>query len=115
MGKDKRVFGNNLKLFLIRRGIAPEDFAKEVGCTKYELCQIMDARLILDNKEEEAIANALGTSVEEMFVEFSSKEYEEAGCIECRGKFSNPENKKLVLDLFDIYCDVQETIADEIM
>ena len=65
MGKDRRVFGNNLKLFLVKKGIASEDFAKKIGC------------------------------------------------IECRGKFSKPENKKLILDLFDIYCDVQETLAEE--
>lgn len=115
MGKDRRVFGNNLKLFLVGKGIAPETFAKKVGCTEYELCQIMDARLILNSEEEEAIAGALDKSIDEMFVERSSKEYEEAGCIECRGKFSNLENKKLVLDLFDIYCDIQESIADEIV
>lgn len=113
MGKDRRVFGNNLKLFLTRKGIAEEDFAKKIGCTEYELCQIMDARLILDNKEEITIANALDTTVDVMYIALSSKEYEEVGCIECRGKFSKPENKKLILDLFDIYCDVQETLAEE--
>lgn len=87
MGKDRRVFGNNLKLFLVKKGIASEDFAKKIGCTEYVLCQIMDARLILDDKEEITIANALDVTVDEMYAELSSKEYEEAGCIECRGKF----------------------------
>lgn len=113
MGKDRRVFGNNLKMFLVKKGIASEDFAKKIGCTEYELCKIMDARLILDNKEELTIANALDMTVDELFVERSSKEYEEVGCIECRGKFSKPENRKLILDLLDIYCDVQETVAEE--
>lgn len=115
MGKDRRVFGNNLKLFLSNQGIATEEFAKEIGCTEYGLCQIMDARLILSTDEEETIANALQIPLEDLYVEHSSSEYEQVGCIECRGTFSKPENKKLVLDLLDIYCDVQEIMADEIV
>jgi len=69
----------------------------------------------LDADEEEQIARSLGVSVESMYLEREFSEYEKAGCIECRGRFSNPENKKLVLDLLDIYCDVQEIAADEVM
>lgn len=115
MSKDRRVFGNNLKLFLSSKEIAIEDFAKEIGCTEYGLRQIMDARLILNTDEEETIANALRVPLEDLYVEHSSSVYEQAGCIECRGRFSKPENKKLVLDLMDIYCDIQEIMADEIV
>jgi len=115
MRKDRRVFGNNLKLFLANRGVAMEQFAKEIGCTEYGLCQIMDARLILNTNEEEAIANALQVSLDDLYMEYSSSEYEQVGCIECRGTFSKPENKKLVLDLLDIYCDIQEVMANEIV
>lgn len=115
MRKDRRVFGDNLKLFLSKRESTTEEFAKGIGCTEYELCQIMDARLILNTDEEEAIANALQMPLSEMYVERSSNEYEAAGCMECRGIFLNQDNKKLVLDLLDIYCDVQEVMADERM
>ena len=115
MRKDRRLFGNNLRLFLSDKGIATEEFAKGIGCTEYELCQIMDARLILNAEEEETIANALQIPVSEMYVEKNSEEYELAGCMECRGTFSDQNHKKLVLDLLDIYCDVQEIMADEVV
>lgn len=113
MRKDRRVFGNNLKLSLVQNNIRPEDFARRIGCTEYNLFQIMDARLILDMDEENTIAEALNTSVNDMYVERNSNIYENAGCYECRGTFSDNKNKKLILDLFDIYCDVQEMIATE--
>jgi len=89
MRKDRRLFGNNLKVLLVEKEITTEEFAQMIGC--------------------------LGVSVESMYLEREFSEYEKAGCIECRGRFSNPENKKLVLDLLDIYCDVQEIAADEVM
>ena len=115
MKKDRRLFGNNLKLFLSKKGIRAKDFAEKIGCTEYELYQIMDARLLLDTDEERSIADALQIPVEEFYLEQDFNEYEVAGCMECRGKFSNLDNKKFVLDLLDIYCDVQEIMADEIM
>lgn len=115
MRKDRRLFGNNLKLFLSKKGISVKDFAEQIGCTEYALYQIMDARLILDTDEEQAIAGALQIPEEQFYVEQNSDEYEVVGGMECRGKFSSQDNKKLVLDLLDIYCDVQEIMADEIL
>ena len=46
-------------------------------------------------------------------INWEDKYYENAGCFECRGEFSSPENKKIILDLFDTYCDVQEVLAEE--
>lgn len=92
MRKDRRTFGNNLKLFLSKKEIAQEEFAKGIGCTEYSLCQIMDARLILNTDEEEAIANALEVPLQDMYVGRPFIEYEAAGCMECRGKFSNQGN-----------------------
>ena len=113
MRKDRRLFGNNFKLFLWKSGYATKDFAKQIGCSEYTLYQVMDARLILDTAEEENIADALQIPLEDFYVEHSAEEYEAAGCMECRGRFSNQENKKLVLDLLDVYCDIQEIMADE--
>lgn len=115
MRKDRRLFGNNLKVLLVEKEITTEEFAQMIGCTEYNICQIIDARIFLDADEEEQVARSLGVSVESMYLEREFSEYEKAGCIECRGRFSNPENKKLVLDLLDIYCDVQEVVTDEVM
>lgn len=115
MRKDRRLFGNNLKLSLSQQGVSIEDFAKRIDCSEYTLWQMMDGRLILDRTEEEKIARALNISVEDLYVEQQPEIYEMAGCLECRGRFSSQENKKLVLDLLDIYCDIQEIMTDEVM
>lgn len=115
MKKDRRLFGNNFKLFLSQQEFGTKEIAEKVGCTEYMLFQIMDGRLILTSDEEENIANALKIPVEEFYVQRASQDYEAAGCMECRGSFSNQDNRKLVLDLLDIYCDIQEIMADEIM
>ena len=115
MRKDRRLFGNNLKVLLVEKGITTEEFAQMIGCTEYNVWQIIDARIFLDTEEEEQIARSLGVSVKSMYSEREFSEYEKAGCIECKGRFSNLENKKLVLDLLDIYCDVQETMTNEVM
>lgn len=113
MSERGRLFGNNLKLLLSERGIPEDNFAQQIGYTIYELQQIMDARVILDQQTRERIATQLGVDEETMYEQMSEDSYMMAGCMECRGRFEHSENKKLVLDLFDIYCDMQEVLAME--
>ena len=101
MREKNRVFGNNVKYLLSQRGISAEQFGKKLGYTEFEAYKIMDARLILDNQEKEDIRVARDEA-----------EYEQAGCIECRGSFDKSEDKKLILDILDLYCDVQEALAE---
>ena len=51
-------------------------------------------------------------SIDELYVARDEAEYEQAGCIECRGSFDKSEDKKLILDILDLYCDVQEALAE---
>lgn len=113
MRKQNRVFGNNLKYWLHQEGIDESDFANELGYSDYELQKIIGARLIIDQTEKQEIAAKLGKKLEEMYLVREPSEYEAVGCMECRGDFSDEENRTKVLDLFDVYCDVQETLALE--
>lgn len=113
MRETNRVFGNNVKYLLSQQGISVAQFGKELGYTEFEVYKIMDARLLLDNQEKDEIRAFLGLdSVEELYVARDDAKYEQAGCIECRGSFDKPENKKLILDILDLYCDVQEALAE---
>lgn len=113
MREKSRVFGNNLRFYLKQRGLQISQLADRLGYSEYEIQKMMDARLFLDRQEQEEIAEAVGVSVDELYEVLDDKCYEEAGCLECRGEFSSAGNKKEILDLFDIYCDVQEILAEE--
>lgn len=113
MGDKSRVFGNNLRFYLKQKRMQPEWLADRLGYSLYEIQKIMDARLFLDRQEQEQIAKALDMSVARLYEVLEDEVYESAGCLECRGKFSTAEHKKEILDLFDVYCDIQETLTEE--
>ena len=113
MSEKSRVFGNNVKYFLFQKGISTEEMGAALGYTDYEVQKIMDARIFVDRHEKREISDFLGESMESLCLMRDVEDYIEAGCIECRGKFDNPENKKLILDILDLYCDMQEAIVEE--
>lgn len=113
MREQSRVFGNNLRFYMNRAGMEVEELAEKLGYSVYEVQKLMDARLFLEREEKEQIAEILGVTVDSLYEILDDKCYEQAGCMECRGKFSTAEHKKEILDLFDAYCDVQETLLEE--
>lgn len=113
MSEKSRIFGNNLQVILHNRNIQPERFAEQTGYSTQEVRRIIDARLFLTRQEREKIANALNVTIDTLYQVQDDKIYERAGCLECRGEFSDPEYKKKILDLFDTYCDIQELLEEE--
>ncbi len=113
MREKSRTFGNNLRFYLNQRGVAPKQFAEQVGYSEYEIQRLMDGRLFLDRQEQQQLASALGLSTEDLYERLTDEEYERAGCMECRGEFSTMENKNVSLNLFDVYCDIQEALEEE--
>jgi hypothetical protein len=112
MIEKNRLFGNNVKFSIVSQNLNESSVAAHLGYSKYELWKIMDGRCFLDAEEKADIARELNTSVEILCTERNPEEYEGVGCIECRGNFSSKQHKKEILDLFDIYCDIQELIAE---
>lgn len=112
MIEKNRLFGNNVKFSIVSQNLNEDSVAEHLGYSKYELWKIMDGRCFLNTEEKEDIARELNTSVEILCTEREPEEYESVGCIECRGNFSSKQHKKEILDLFDIYCDIQELIAE---
>ena len=113
MEKKSRVFGNNLRFYAQQKGMQVGWLADRLEYSEYEVQKIMDARLFLDRQEQEHVAEILGVTIDEMYQPLEDECYERVGCLECRGEFSVPEHKKEILDLFDVYCDVQEVLAEE--
>ena len=113
MREKSRIFGNNVRFYLKQREMTSGQFADQVGYSEYEIQRLMDGRLFLDRQEQEQLANILGVTIEDLYERLTDDKYEKAGCLECRGEFSTVENKDLILNLFDIYCDIQEALKEE--
>ncbi len=113
MKEKSRVFGNNLRFYLEQRQMQPKQLALRLGYSEQEIWKIMDARLFPDNEERKQIAEALNLPLDVLYQAQEDKCYEKAGCFECRGEFSDADQKKQIFDLFDIYCDIQEVLVEE--
>ena len=109
MSKRNRVFGDNVKFFIVNGKFNEQTVAEHLGFSKYDLWKIMDGRLFLDEDEKADIARELHTTVEKLYIP-RKEEYHKLECMECRETFSFSKNKVCILDLLDIYCDVQELI-----
>lgn len=102
-----RVFGQNLSFYMDKQGISPEEMAEELGYTVNEIYNIIDARQYVSMAEKKNIANILKISVDDLITENNTFDNP---CLECRGNFTTLENKNLILDLFDSYCDIQQLL-----
>lgn len=111
MREKSRIFGNNVRFYLKQRGMTSGQFADQAGYSEDEIQRLMDGRLFLDRQEQ--LANILGVTIEDLYERLTDDKYEKAGCLECRGEFSTMENKDRILNLFDIYCDIQEALKEE--
>ena len=68
MNERNRVFGNNVKFFMVNGKFNEQTVAEHLGYSKYDLWKIMDGRLFLDEDEIADIAKELKTTVEELYV-----------------------------------------------
>lgn len=68
MNERNRVFGNNVKFFMVNGKFNEQTVAGHLGYSKYDLWKIMDGRLFLDEDEKADIAKELKTTVEELYV-----------------------------------------------
>lgn len=83
-----KIFGKEMHDFL--------ELAEKLGYSEYEIQKIMDARLFLDKQEQEQVAEALDVSLDILYEPQEDQLYESVGCMECRGKFSTADNKKII-------------------
>lgn len=113
MREENRLFGNNMRYFMYHDNVTIETLAKDLNYSETEVLRIMGARVYVSLPEQKRIANYLKKDLSDFMVRRDSKEYENAGCYECFGDFSNPTNRDFIFNIFDLYCDVQEMIVSE--
>lgn len=111
MNEKNRVFGDNVKFLIVNGKFNEQTVAEHLGYSKYDLWKIMDERLFLGEDEKADIARELQTTVEDLYIPRTEDKYHEVGCMECKEIFRSSQNEACVLDLLDMYCDVQELIA----
>lgn len=109
--KDTRILGNNINLLLNQRGIKYEDFAKALGYSVSDVHRLCDARLGTSTEDIKDIAQFLEVEESGLFVDKGEKAYVGDGFMHCMGEFKYIENKYKILDIFDMYCDMQELLA----
>lgn len=107
----ERTFGENIYRLMVQNGFNPDTLAATLGYKTEEVRKFFDARLFLDDDERKNIANALHTTVEKLYEEVDP--HAEGNYIEYRGDFTDKNNKNMILDLFDAYCDIQEILIEE--
>ena len=111
MATRNRVFGQNMSYYMDERKISPETLAEKLGYSKEEVIRAMDSRLFLDGDEKRQISEALGVPLIDLTSDRQLIEKVDNGSIEYRGKFSDSNNRDLILNLFDAYCDIQELLV----
>ena len=112
MKNKSRVFGRNMYYYMKEKSLSVRDLADKLGYLEEEIKKIFDARLFVDRLEKQEIADALGVSLDELMNEIVIP-HDERNLIEYRGEFSNEDNREYILDLFDMYCDIQEILIKE--
>lgn len=113
MVNKSRVFGQNMHYYMKSKNISLDTLAQKLNYTVLEIKKIFDARLFIDKDEKEDIAKALGVSIDDLMDASKKLPHDVTNLIEYRGDFSNEENKEKILDLFDMYCDIQESLIRE--
>lgn len=105
---DARVFGNNCRLQMQKQAISEKRFAEKLGFSDLDVKRILDGRLVLFKDDIRDIAALFHLTEKEMFEDHGDGAYMGVGFMHCMGEFINPENRDLILNIFDQYCTLKE-------
>ena len=107
---EARVLGNNIRLLLNNNGIDKSTFADALGYSRLDVDKLCDARLFTTEDDIKDIADFFGIEPSDLLAWRDDAEYKGAGFLLCMGKFTRPENKEKILNIFDMYCDLKEAL-----
>ena len=100
--KNMRILGDNIAHLL--KGKNEADFAHALSFFPTEVAKLKEGRLLLLPRDIDEIAEYLGTTRDFLFTKHPeySQVHVEGSC--------KPEDEDVILDLFDLYCDVAEAV-----
>lgn len=105
---NSRIIGNNIAIELKSQSIGVASFADSIGYSLHEAHKLMEGRLFLPPMQLKKIADVLSISLERLLEHRGASEYN--ALIHNFRDFKNQENQELVLDLIDMYADLEEAL-----
>lgn len=105
---NSRILGNNIILELSEMNLSVEMFAEKIGFTEAETQKLIQGRMFLPPFQLNVIAKALGISVEKLIDDRGCEAYN--NLIHNFGEFKSRENQELILDMIDMYADLEEAL-----
>ena len=108
--KEERLIGNNIQLFMHNRNISDKDITVSLGYSQNDISRILEGRMFLSLDELKDFADCFDVDVEELFDQKKSELYEDAGCIHYNHHFKDQANLDVIMDLFDLICDIEEVL-----
>lgn len=103
-----RTIGNNISLELRRNSFELEEFADGIGFSLTDIHKLIEGRLYVPPILLKEIAEKLGVTRERLVEYRGAEEYNTL--LHNFRDFKSEENKDLVLDLIDMYADLEEAL-----
>lgn len=107
---DARIFGNNCRALMQSQKISEDRFAESLGFSIVDVKKMLDGRMALYKDDVCDIAAFFHVPKDDLFIERGEDVYTGNEFMHCMGDFKNPENKQLILDIFDQYCTLKECV-----
>lgn len=107
-----RIIGNNCRLQLIQNNVSADTFADALGYSLSDVEKLCDGRLFVTEKDVADIADYFGISEDDLYRDYGQAQYTGESFMHCMGQFKREENKDLILDIFDMYCDLKEALEE---
>ena len=108
---NSRILGNNISLELQRQSIGLLDLASKIGYSEKDIHKLVEGRMFVPPFQLDKIAESLKVTREELLMDRGADSYN--GLIHNFRDFKNTENQELVLDLIDMYADLEEALSEE--
>lgn len=103
-----RIIGNNILLELQSQSKGLMDLAAQIGYSEQDIHKLTEGRLFVPPVQLDKIADALGIGREDLTKSRGREAY--SSMIHNFRSFKCMENQDLVLDLIDMYADLEEAL-----
>lgn len=105
-----RIVGENVRLLLNEHEMSIDAFAKQMGYSFLDAQKLLDGRLFVSQDDLEDIGHLFKIRVEDLMTLREAEAYTGQGFMHYMKRFNKAENEEKVRDIFDMYCDLKESI-----
>ncbi|MGN0393830.1 MAG: helix-turn-helix domain-containing protein [Coprococcus sp.] len=107
MSRYGRELGANIYIFMKKLGLNREQMAEKTGYSFRDICRIIDGRLIISPARLSKIAEVFGITKSDLARKIDGDLVPE---LQYMKEFDNPDNLDKVLDLIDMYVELEEAM-----